>query len=92
MSWHEESQEGKVQELQEVQPPSTGLNIVVHSVHVDKEFKRYLGWSSSPSVHGAMVLTPACIRGVSGTLVITLGSISLVPGGIGALTSSTGTD
>ena len=39
-----------------------------------------------------MVLTPACIRGVSGTLVITLGSISLVPGGVGALTFSTGTD
>ena len=39
VSWHEESQEGKVHELQEVQPPSTGLDIVVHShgVHVDKE-------------------------------------------------------
>ena len=30
MSLHEESQEGKVQELQEAQPPSTGLNRVVH--------------------------------------------------------------
>ena len=34
VSWHEESQEGKVHELQEVQPPSTGLNMFVNSVHV----------------------------------------------------------
>ena len=34
--WHEESQM-EVQVVQEVQPPSTGLNTLVHSVHVVSE-------------------------------------------------------
>ena len=48
MSWHEESQEGKVQELQEVQPPSTGLNRVVQSVNMDREI-------STPAIQGHRV-------------------------------------